>query len=177
MVPPIVTQHVPPNGGANPFVRRLKAGNTLLAIVLSRSLWGCWVHWDGRRTSPHLAEQKTCPGCRRGNPKKWLGYLHIYNQNTAHVEFLELTPLSARLVLDSLSEGEDLRGNRFKFERGKGDKARIKVELIAHYSTLKVGKELPPAADPLPTLAELWGCGELRLGDAPDRDLPWSGVA
>lgn len=169
--------HVPPEPGPELFVRRLKAGEASVFILLSDSLWGVWTHWDPtlRRTSPHLKDKKACPGCQRKLSKRWKGYLCVINENKHAREFLELTPVVARGLLDQAGDGIPLRGLRYRIERGKGDKARCKVTPQAPYSCFKESPPLPPAMDPKQTLIDLWGLDQANFGDEEeDGPLPFT---
>jgi hypothetical protein len=106
-----------------------------------------------------------CEGCKRGTPKRWKGYLHVENHNNHTDEFLELTPDSAEQLERGIGAGSTFRGWRFSMERGKGDKARLKVMVLAHISAFGEKAHMKPEQDPKPVLMQLWGMSQGNLGD------------
>jgi hypothetical protein len=164
---------IPFSRGPDLYVRRLKAGEKMTFVILSDAFWGLRVHWDsrGRRTQPHYRNKGSCPGCKLGWPQKWKGYLHVLNG--AGEEILEVTPVMHDAILDQIGPGVSLRGHRFLGSRGQGDKARVTFTAQAHWSLLKASRELPEAKDPKPILLELWGLGDVRLGDDSQDAIPF----
>lgn len=153
-------QNLPPKSGPEIFVRRLRAAEKLTVQVLSRSLWGCYVHWAGDHSEPCLEDAKKCPGHARGLPVKWKGYLHVMNLHNRRAEFLEFTPFSANQIIDQVDTAQPLRGYRLQCERGKGDKARVKVVVLP---CLNMEVVLPDEIDPYKTLCKLWSCQGIDL--------------
>ena len=147
----------PPRSGPEMLIRRLKASQSIHCTVLSQSLWGVWTHWNGARSEPCYAEKKECPGCKRGLPKRWKGYLHVVDNMANSTMFLELTPSAAEKILAVLGEADSLRGNRMKVARLAGDKARLVVELMLPFKDVD---SLPKSQDPYCTLKKLWGIEE-----------------
>jgi hypothetical protein len=68
-------------------------------------------------------------------------------------------------ILRAIGDGIPLRGHRFQASRGKGDKARVTFTMQAHWDTIARGRSLPAEKDPKESLVELWGLGNVRLGD------------
>lgn len=157
---PLRRQDAPPKSGPDIFVRRLRAAEKLTVQLISPSLWGCWVHWAGDHSEPCLEDKKKCPGHARGLPVKWKGYLHVINLHNRREEFLEMTPYSANMMLDQVEADVPLRGYRLQCERGKGDKARVKVLVLP---CLTEASGLPQPVDPYKTLCNLWSCQGIDL--------------
>lgn len=157
---PINRANEPPRPGPEMQVVRLKAGQELHATVLSDALWGCYVHWNGSRSEPCYADKKQCPGHKRGLPLRWKGYLHVVDNHRQTECFLELTPLAADQLIAQVGTGEPLRGQRLSMRRMSGDKARLKVTLLAHHTAVSKA-ELPRAKDPYATLVKLWGIADI----------------
>jgi hypothetical protein len=155
---PLNRQDRPPRPGPEIEVLRIKAGATGQCIILSESLWGVWTHWNGRASEPCYSEKKDCSGCKRGYPKRWKGYLHVWDCFARREAFLELTPQSADHVLCQAG-ADSLRGYRFQFQRGKGDKARLTVTLLPSVQL----QNMPEPKDPYKVLAYLWNIDELKV--------------
>jgi len=147
------------------YVRRITAGEKIGFCCLSPHWWSVWIHWDGRRSSPHMKVRGDCEGCKRGTPKRWKAYLHVINLNNNADEFLELTPASAEQLERGIGQDGNMRGWRFSMERGKGDKARLTVNVLAHISRFPEAGKLKEAQDPKSTLMQLWGLTQGSLGD------------
>jgi hypothetical protein len=166
--------HAPFSRGPDLFVRRLKAGESMCFAILSDKFWGLRVHWDsrGRRTQPHHRNKEVCPGCKLNWPSKWKGYLHVLVG--ANEEIWEFTPAMHDAILRAVGDGIPLRGHRFQASRGKGDKARVAFTLQAHWDAIGRGRVLPSEKDPKTSLIELWGLGDVRLGDDDERGVVFS---
>jgi hypothetical protein len=148
------TCHTPPPNGPELLIVRLKAGKKLLCVILSQSLWGVWTHWNGARSEPCFQERAHCNGCKRGLPKRWKGYLHVWDLERRRQVFVELTPVAAESINSQVGLGSVLRGYRVTLERMKGDQSR----LIVHVHPMHTDSDtLPPAKDPAGTLTKLWG--------------------
>lgn len=169
-------QDRPPRVGPELWIRRLKASETLQCTIISASLWGCMTHWNGRSTEPCYESKKECPGHKRGLPTRWKGYLHVWDEGKAEECFLELTPVAADNLLAQVMQGEPLRGQRLKVERLKGNKARLRVTLLAHYTALRVGRDLPPPKDPHNTLCKLWGLSDVVVTPMAESVIPLEGA-
>lgn len=157
---PINREDRPPRPGPEMQIVRLKSGQELHCTVISPALWGCYVHWAGNRSEPCYADKQKCPGHKKGLPIRWKGYIHVIDNHKQKECFLELTPLSADQLLGQIGSGEPLRGQRLSVRRMAGDKARLKVSLLAHHTAVS-SAELPLAKDPYKTLAKLWGISDI----------------
>lgn len=158
------------------LVYRLKAGQSMDAVIVSRSLWGCYTHWNGRCSEPCYEGKGKCPGHKRGLPVRWKGYLHVYDVKRKRQCFLELTPTSADDLLRELGEGA-MRGQRVNIARQQGDKARLSVSVFSAERYTCDVSQLPEPKDPYKTLAKLWGVDDSALEVFPKDSLPISGTA
>lgn len=163
MTQPLNRQDHPPEAGPTFFVKRLKASEQATMTILSRSIWGTWVHWAGSHSEPCYSEKKQCPGCKRGLPKKWKGYLHAFEHEARRHIFFEITPYSANQILDQAGADNPLRGLRLVAVRGKGDKARVRCEVKA---ATQEPDALPAERDPLETLSKLWEMNGAKIPPA-----------
>jgi hypothetical protein len=157
----------PPPPGPKRFIRRIKANESFTFLCYSAVWWALWTHWDGSRSQPHFKRKDRCDGCKRGLPKRWKGYLDVYNSDTKQREFLECPPGVAEQFELALPRGENFRGQRFTVKRGLGQKARCRVNFHAHISVAKPGHVMPKPEDPCDILLSLWGFTDVRdqLGD------------
>jgi hypothetical protein len=148
------TQHTPPNPGPEIPIERVKGNDQKCYVVLSPALWGVWTHWAGDRSEPCYSEKKDCPGCKKGLPRRWKGYLHVFNRQTGREAFAELTPLSAENLLAQVPDGSHLRGLRLTLKRTAARNGRLVVLLDPGVQQIPRGIE---AKDPCGVLCKLWG--------------------
>jgi hypothetical protein len=149
-------QDLPPKSGPKWWIERIAAGSGGMFTVFSRSIYGVWTHWGLYGSSPCLSERSKCDGCKARWPRRWKGYLHVYDFHNKRQCFLEITPAVAESISEQMGgrlEGVSLRGYRLQLRRGNGAKARLKVEVLAG---LKDGPELPEEQSPEETLVKLW---------------------
>jgi hypothetical protein len=144
----------PPKPAKRMEVRRITSSESELYVCLSASVWGQGVHWCGKRTEECLAERKLeCPGCCRGLPWKWKGYLHVVDASQAEC-FLELTATAIAALNAQMPDRNNLRGAMFRLKRTKGGaKGRYVVEVL---DRVIPESELHAGKDPLETLRFLW---------------------
>ena len=162
-----------PPPGPSRYVRRVAANEKIEFLCFSPSWWTVWTHYDGRHTHPHFKDEKKCLGCKKSWPRRWKGYLDVFNYETGNREFLEIAPGLADAIEKALSKGADLRGQRFSVKRGNSATARCRVEFLAHITAKSPGYVLPKAEDPRDTLMSLWGLLHVKgdLGDEPGCSL------
>lgn len=146
-------QDFPPKAGPKWWIERVKTGQEQLFTVFSSTIFGVWTHWGLYGSSPCMSTPDQCAGCKAKLPRRWKGYLHTYDWHNKRQCFLEITPLVAEQIVEQLGENVPFRGYRLKLKRGKGDKARIKVEVLA---PLPSGPSLVDEKSPQKTLEKLW---------------------
>jgi len=142
-----------PKSGPKWWIQRLRAGEEGLYTIFSRSVWGVWTHYGLYGSIPCLGDKHACYGCQNRMPKRWKGYYHAYDHHHKRQCFVEVTPRIAEAVVDQLGLGQPIRGYRLKMKRGRGDKSRVKVEVLA---PLAGGPELVDEKNPEETLRKLW---------------------
>ena len=145
---------MPPKPGPAIFVKRLKGEEAVTVVILGDQVFGIWSHWQGKKSEPHFRDADTCPGCVARRPKRWKGYVHVYDYSANKEIFLELTPHSAHQLHFALGRQSELRGERIRVARSKGDNGRLTVAVL---TAEKKTEALPRAKDPRPTILKLWG--------------------
>jgi hypothetical protein len=152
----LIAGTVPPKPAKRKEIVRITSSEARLYICLSASVWGQGVHWCGKRTEECLKDRKLdCPGCKRGLPWKWKGYLHV-SDGVGWDGFLELTPTAMQLLQAQLPNATSLRGIMFKIRRTKGGaRGRYVIEVLER---MLMDGDIPEGADPLETLRFLWSC-------------------
>lgn len=159
----------PPAPGPREPIIRVRANQARDVVVLSEAWWAIVVHWEPteKRSFPCYVPQCECERCARELPKRWRAYLHVLVRQGGKYEegFLELTPGMADYLNIELGEGVDLRGQRWRLERGNGEKARVRIAVQPHHSAISKDP-LPPARSPEMDLMRLWGFLKRRPGDS-----------
>lgn len=145
---------IPPKPGPSSEVIRVKSEQVQKFLVLSRAVFGQWIHYYANRSHECTLEKGTCTRCQQGWPRKWKGYIHaVQLSNNARV-FVELTPAAFDLVVQVIPEKEDLRGLIVGISKTKGGakgRYRIHVEGVRRDPV-----QLPEEQDPYPILTYLW---------------------
>jgi len=153
---------VPPRDPATLHVERLKAGQELLCHAVSQSVFGLTTHWNesGRHSLP--CTSVNCPGCKKGLPARWKGFLHVIRCSDRKQLLVELTSTATALLHDQVPQIDQLRGYRLRIYRGRGaDNSRLRCEL---YGEKMQGLVLPSEIDLIPSLRKIWrGVPDLDL--------------
>ena len=144
----------PPRSGPEIRVERLAGGETRDVVILSRALFGVWIHYDERtrRSEECFQDPDKCPGCQQHKPSKWRGYLHVAPGGLAAPYIIELTPECARLLLERFTGS--LRGIRVQFRRTAKNNGRLLLE-VPEWGQPKTDN-FPAEIDPEPILRWLW---------------------
>jgi hypothetical protein len=150
----LVTGSAPPVPKSKMDVIRILTTETHQLVVVSKAIYGQYVHWFGRRSHECFSDRGgTCKGCAANWPRKWQGYLHVIRPG-GWQGFLEITATAWQLIEVQLRTGETLRGARIKVGRTKGGaKGRYLIEVLERREP---DEHLPQARDPLPILRMLW---------------------
>jgi hypothetical protein len=155
--PKLRRQNDPPKAGPEVEVIRVVPGAGVRGQIISDGIWGCWTHWDGRRSRECTAEGPLCDGHRAGWPQRWKGYIYIYCAVRKACVFLELTPAAGEELIRQNGSSSGLRGRLLRMDRhGASLRAKIIVELTAGLNGLH---NLPEEANPEGILRKLWGWG------------------
>lgn len=164
MFDPNVERGDPPPREYRGFIRRVKPGSDVHCVVVSPQFWITWIHYQGR-SIPCFKSRGKCPGCTLQLPRKFLGYLYIFNQESKRHEHLELPRDAANDLRDMLGGKGELRGTRFHVKRKGGAKGTLVFDLKSRIEEVAPGFDLGPDKDPKEILAYLWGVnvGKLKL--------------
>lgn len=148
---------VPKSGAPRMSVIRLKGGEKITGVILSKFFSGFAIHWNAsiHRSQPCKGKENGCEGCAAELPEKSVWYLHVHTAERGH-SFLEVTPHAADNFINTLAPGESLRGLRFNAHRSRSDNGRLILSIDPYAPRVE---SLPPAVDPESTLAALWNWG------------------
>lgn len=124
-----------------PFVRRLKAKETLRCEIQATEPEWIFTHWGGRGIGTstckanrdregNVVDVNDCRGCKSHEPERCKGYLLCWNQILQRTEFFEITPVAWECMVDRVGGLPDLRGFRATITRGEGTKARLQVSIF-----------------------------------------------
>lgn len=153
----------PPAPGAKAEVIRVKSTEPQTFVVCSDQVQGVWIHWVGRSKECTMEKSGMCPGCDKGQTRKWKGYLHCIRGTGPTQVFLEITPDFTRSMAAQLDGKTALRGLIMRVSKTKGGaKGRYIVDLLERRHNVDT---LPAGQDVLPTLLFLWKAGELPSND------------
>jgi len=144
--PPAVVKVIP--------IMKVKADSKFSCVVCSHDIFGMYTHWNGRHTEPCMGDKKTCGLCKKGLPRRWVGYLHITQPTGVGSAFLELTATAANMLLNSLGEIKSLRATRiFVYRLGGKLRSPIQIDVLG---IAEPAMQLPAPKDPTPTLSVVW---------------------
>lgn len=143
-------------------VVRITSTEPEMLVVVSDQVVGIEVHWVHGRSKPCTGDPLTCEWCKVPLSKRWQGYLHVVKPHKRWNGFLEFTANAFDLMVAQLAEGETFRGVIMRVGKTKGGpKGRYLIEVLQRRADMN---EIPPAADPWPTLKFLW-----NVKSKPDR--------
>jgi hypothetical protein len=148
---------MPPKSGLKREVVRVTTAERQDFLILSRSIYGQWIHYYGNRSHECSADRGECQGCHKSWPRRWKGYLDCIREQTGERVFLEFTAACAEQIWACLEGALELRGSRFRIWKTKGGaKGRYCVEYREYQR--KDDGQIPIPEDPLPLLRFLWQC-------------------
>jgi len=128
--------------------------------ILSKAIFGQWIHWYGNRSHECKRDVGTCSRCLDGQPAKFLGYLYVIDMRALYPSFLELTHSACDLLVKQAPPGRNLRGLNVRIKKTKGGpKGRYLVEVLERTTDPET---LPDEKDPRDTLKFLWNCKKQR---------------
>lgn len=154
-----------PDKVPRPDVHRVKTTEVQVFCIVSKNIFGQYIHWYGGRSHECTQDKARCRGCMKEWPTKWLGYLDCHSYDQRARVFLELTLTAANLLADLAPADANLRGLVINVSKTKGGaKGRYRIEVK---DGRKKSSELPEERDPLPTLQFLWRCKNQHVQDQP----------
>jgi hypothetical protein len=153
----------PSQSGPGIWVRRLKANEHANFVILGNHVEDYWTHWDGENTVPCITPHEMCPGHKQGWPRRYKGFLHVWDTQRRLENFLELTPVAVTCLLEALPPEQKLRGIRLSVKRGAGKKARLVCTVWQGVSHEEMD-QLPQPKCPTTDVLKLWKVDMGSLG-------------
>lgn len=118
---------------------RVPTVGSIQGIATAECVMGTNTHWANSRTVP--CDETGCALCRDGHPRRWHGYLDIYDQLTQRQTVVQVTDLGAQQLHAISQKYGTLRGLLLSFSRiAKRPNARIQVD----------ARQIPQAISDLP---------------------------
>jgi hypothetical protein len=145
----------PQESGPEVWVKRLRANEACLVVVLSDKADGFLSHWTGKYSTLCTQPTSECEGHQRGDPQRWRAYIHCLDLGTGKEFFLEMTKGAFEQMQIQLDSAQTWRGMRLNVKRMSGDASRLKVEILAPWANVS-SKPLPVAKDPEQSLRNLY---------------------
>jgi len=164
----LVVGHAVPERRFNMEVFRITSVEPVTMIVVSRNVFGQWVHWAGNRSSECKIDSSTkCHGHEMGWPVKWQGYLQVIRAGEKETAFWEFTQACFHKLADGLQPDQNFRGAYLRVRKSKGGKKGRYI--VEHLEKRFDSETLPQERDPLPVLKFLWTCK--RQSASQDQDI------
>lgn len=151
-------QDAPPKPGPDILVIRCDQKVGIRCQIVSDGVWGCWTHWDGRRSRECTGEDNSCTGHANQWPTRWKGYLYVWSPAHKAFCFLEITPAAASEIARQQGDAPYLRGWFLRLDR-QGASIRCKIVVELSNPNLDTSA-LPKPLNPEPVLRKLWGWRE-----------------
>jgi len=152
----VFSGHEKPTKVPRPDVHRVTTTNRQHFRLISKTIFGQYIHWYGNRSHECSRDTKACRGCELHWPSKWLGYLDAWFVEQNCRVFLELTLTASDLLVEVAPHDEHLRGLIVAIYKSKGGaKGRYHIEVKEGRTP---SSKVPEERDPLPTLKFLWNC-------------------
>lgn len=131
-----------------------RPGERLTVQALGTKVRGVMTHFVYPRTELCVARWAPCPGCQRGQARRWEGYLAVRDFATLARRVLKVTQAGYRNCKGLLALDGKLRGHILEALR-PGKTANWPVRYVV--KTLAFDADLPLAHDIGPTLCFMWG--------------------
>lgn len=143
----------PANAGPAILVVQPHPSRALTLAILSQECVGYWTHFD-QRTRPCLGSGAGCIYCARGIGSHWYGYLPCVCVRSLTPVLAQISAGAWRGCSELVQTNGQLRGRVIRLWRGgKTNTGPMGCELQKGPYPC----DLPPAFDPGPVLARLWG--------------------
>lgn len=150
-----------PPAGPDMDLLRLKALECVQVVILAVEIRGVYVHWNasaGRKGRSEPCLKEGCGGCGRRLPRKWLGYVHVWQPKRRKEAFLEMSIGASEDLRNSIPQGQEMRGTSAVVQRMNGDRARFKVDVFPSPKDFDTSI-YPEEKLPWETLATYWNMG------------------
>jgi len=148
--------------GPELFVLRMKGNKCLTFTCYARKFSGVKYHWINGGSSPHLGDEKKCPGCKAMQAIKYKYYVHCYCSEMRQEVFLELTPGACKALRDLLIHRPDWRGAVFQLKRIGADNGKLVPHILAPMTSPEA---LPAEKNPQESLLKLWGLTQEQIDE------------
>lgn len=153
---------VPSDGGDHHIglkLLRAVCRKPINGICLSTTVSGRYCHYFRGRTGP--CADNDCEACAASQPRRWLGYIAIWDDREQRPFMVELPITAARQLLREFSPGQSMRSFWVQIER-LGDKPNGKVVATRLARAQRVGAIL--AEPDLPSiLRAMWRAPSRQL--------------
>jgi hypothetical protein len=116
-------------------------------LILGRQIWSTHIHWLNGRSVPCVELERRCPNCNPQTPKRWAGYLHVWDPATRQGIFLSIPPGAGDDLLAAQPSDYDWRG-KYLWARRQTRCASSELIMRVEAGTCDVGAlpaELSPA--------------------------------
>lgn len=143
----------PPPRGPDVWIVRVRPKIAFVGQIVSDSVWGVMVHWEGR--TRECNGEENCERCHAGLSNKYLGYLYCWDSFRKEYIFLELTGDAVEELWRLAGTKDKLRGLIIEARRrGDGPKTGL---VISIREPVNDTSSLPEPRDPEEVLRRLWG--------------------
>lgn len=153
---------VPDDPSGDPIgidLKRATCGRPIVAYSLSERVVGKFTHYYRRRTVPCDGDQ--CQMCLEKSPKRWLGYIVLFDEATQKPFMVELTLAAARQLTRDFPALASMRGCFIEVARmGKRSNGRVVSQKLARNSRSEPMVQCP---DVPRILNHMWACPDRQL--------------
>lgn len=157
-----------------PIHRPRPAARPLTGIITSHDVLGVELHWLGRSV-PHVEPRSLCEGCKAERPRRWEGYVSVWNPRTNAQFLVALTPGVMPTVEHYLELHGTLRGAAIALAR-PGGKPTSRCTLDLERADAPEA-QLPKPPDIAHTLAHVWGIDKSHADAVTGRPAETNGHA
>jgi hypothetical protein len=148
-------------------IRRCTPTSPLRGVAISEYL-GADLHWLNGRSSPHIEPQTDCPGCTEKRPRRWEGYLWLWEPQTSAIRIAAFPPGPLTEFDAYIAAHGTLRAATVELAK-PGGKPSSRVRARLTRSTYGLDQIPSPPATLEEALLHIWGLHKL---DVEVKDLP-----
>jgi len=137
-------------------LRKIKANDHLVCVVLSKLWEGFNTHYYDGRTHIHIDEKKMCEGCKKKRKLLWYGYLHVCSADLTQNFLIAINPNGADRLEKLQGDKDSIRGMRIEtYRENNYAKGALVIEPLGW---IEPSVKLPLPKSAVPTLERLWNC-------------------
>lgn len=149
-------QDVPPPPGQVVHLKKIKANDHLVCVILSATWEGFNTHYYDDRTHLHIDEKKMCEGCKLRRKLLWYGFLHVCSADLQQNFLISINNNGAHRLDKLQGDRKSLRGLRIEtYRENNYAKGSLVIEPLGWLDSTE---KLPMAKSAIPTLERLWNC-------------------